>query len=141
MLPTITRRNSSPFFWKSILDDDIFPSFNVPGNNNLPAVNIREEEKNYFVDLAVPGLSKDDIKIDVKDDLLTISSEQKNENQSNGEGFTRREFSYSSFCRSFHLPEGTDAARIEASYKDGILSVTIPREEKKAELSRQIKIK
>jgi len=140
MLPMIMRRSGRPMYWKSIFDDDFMPSFNSTGNHNLPAVNIRENDSNYFVELAVPGLRKDQIRIEVKDDLLTISSEIKNEKEVENEGFTRKEFNYSTFCRSFNLPEGTDSEKISANYKDGILSVSIPREEKKAELSREIKI-
>ena len=107
----------------------------------MPAVNIKEDEKRFTLDLAIPGIDKKDLKIEINEDVITISSEQKMEKEENREDFKRREFSYTAFCRSFYLPENVNKEKIEANYKDGILSVVLPKdEEEKARLSRQVKI-
>ena len=107
----------------------------------MPAVNIREDEKKFTLDLAIPGIDKKDLKIDINDDLLTISSETKNESEESKEGYKRKEFSYSSFCRSFQIPENINRDKIEANYKDGILSVVLPKvDEEKSKITRQVKI-
>ena len=140
MLPTIARRTLRPFWMPSLFDDDFFPALN--GNkNSMPAVNIREDDKKYLLDLAIPGIDKKDLKIDIEEEVLTISSETKNEHEDESDGYKRKEFSYSSFCRSFQIPENVNKEKIEASYKDGILSVMLPKaEEEKSKLSRQVKI-
>jgi HSP20 family protein len=140
MLPTIARRNFRPFYMGSIFDDDFFP---VMSNNvsSMPAVNIKEDDKRFMLDLAVPGIDKKDLKIDINEDLLTISSETKNESEESKDGYKRKEFSYTSFCRSFQIPENVNREKIEASYKDGILSVSLPKfEEEKNKISRQVNI-
>jgi HSP20 family protein len=107
----------------------------------MPAVNIKEDEKRFMLDLAVPGIDKKELKIDINEDVLTISSETKNESEENKDGYKRKEFSYSSFCRSFQIPENVSKDKIEANYKDGVLSVTLPKnEEEKHKISRQVKI-
>ena len=140
MLPMITRRSYKPFLWSSLFDDDFFPV--VPNRStSMPAVNIKEDEKRFTLDLAVPGIDKKDLRIEINDDVITVSSEQKTEKEENADDFKRREFSYTSFCRSFYLPENVNKEKIEANYKDGILSVVLPKdEEEKTKLSRQIKI-
>ncbi len=140
MLPTIAKRSFRPFYMGSIFDDDFFP---VMSNNasSMPAVNIREDDKRFTLDLAVPGIDKKDLKIDINEDVLTISSETKNESEESKDGYKRKEFSYSSFCRSFQIPENVNREKIEANYKDGILSVSLPKfEEEKNKISRQVKI-
>ena len=107
----------------------------------MPAVNIREDEKTYILDLAVPGMDKKDLKIDINEDVLTISAESKHETEENRDGYKRKEFSYSSFCRSFYIPENVNRDKIEANYKDGILTVGLPKqEEERSKISRQISI-
>ena len=126
ILPTI-RKNYNPFF-SNLFDDNFF--FGTNGHaNTLPAVNIKETDKSFNLEVAVPGMKKEDLKIEVNDDVLTISSENKYENKEEKDGYKRKEFCYSSFCRSFYLPENTDVDGINASYKDGILDVTIPKKE------------
>lgn len=141
MLPMITRRNYKPLTLSDFFNEDFFPTFNR-NSNSLPAVNIREDEKAFYLELAVPGMNKNDLKIEVQDDVLTISAEQKEDKQEDYEGYKRREFSYSSFCRSFYLPEDVNGEKIGALYKDGILNVEIPKleEEKKKEKTRTISI-
>ncbi len=141
MLPMITRRGYKPLSLSDFLNEDFFPTF-TRTSTSLPAVNIREDEKAFYLELAVPGMDKKDLRIEVKDDVLTISSEHKEEKNEDLEGYKRREFSYSSFCRSFYLPEDVNGENIGAAYKDGILNVTIPKleEEKKKEKIRTISI-
>ena len=140
MLPTITRRSFRPFYMPSIFDDDFFPVLSNR-TSSMPAVNIREDEKNYVLDLAVPGIDKKDLKIDMNEDVLTISSETKNESEDSKDGYKRKEFSYSAFCRSFYIPENVNREKIEANYKDGILTVSLPKQdEEKTKITRQIEI-
>jgi HSP20 family protein len=140
MLPTISSRTFRPFYMPSFFDDDFFPVLNTR-TSSMPAVNIREDEKRFMLDLAVPGIDKKELKIDINEDLLTISSETKNESEESNDGYKRKEFSFSSFCRSFQIPENINKDKIEASYKDGILSVILPKaEEEKHKISRQVKI-
>ena len=140
MLPMITRRSYKPFLWSSLFDDDFLPVVSSRGTS-MPAVNIKEDEKKFSLDLAVPGIDKKDLKIGINEDVLTISSEHSEEKKVDHDDFKRREFSYTSFCRSFYLPENVSKEKIEASYKDGILSVVLPKdEEEKAKLTRQVKI-
>jgi HSP20 family protein len=140
MLPTITRRSFSPFFMPDIFNDDFFPVLSNR-NGSMPSVNIREDEKNYVLDLAVPGIEKKDLKIDIKEDVLTISSETKNESEESRDGYKRKEFSYSEFCRSFYIPENVSREKIEAKYKDGVLSVTLPKiDEEENKIIRKVEI-
>jgi HSP20 family protein len=140
MLPSITNRSFRPFYLPNFFEDDFFPVLNSR-KDSLPAVNIREDDKKFTLDLAVPGMDKKDLKIDVNDDVLTISSETKSESEESKDGYKRKEFSYASFCRSFQLPENVNKEKIEASYKDGVLSVALPKaEEEKNKISKQIKI-
>ena len=140
MLPTMTRRSFRPFYMPNFFDDDFFPGLSNR-SSSMPAVNIREDEKNYILDLAVPGIDKKDMKIDINEDVLTISTETKNETEENREGYKRKEFSYSSFCRSFYIPENVNSDKIEANYKDGVLTVGLPKqEEEKSKITRQVKI-
>ena len=140
MLPTITRRSFRPFYMPGFFDDDFFPVL-TSRTNSMPAVNIREDDKRFTLDLAIPGIDKKELKIDINEDLLTISSETKNETEENKDGYKRKEFSYTSFCRSFQIPENVSRDKIEASYKDGILSVELPKmEEEKNKITRQVSI-
>jgi HSP20 family protein len=140
MLPTISKRSFRPFYMPNLFDDDFFPVL-TNRTSSMPAVNIREDEKNYFLDLAIPGIDKKDLKIDINEDVLTISSETKNENEESRDGYKRKEFSYSSFCRNFFIPENVEREQIEANYKDGILSVALPKQkEEKNKITREVKI-
>lgn len=140
MLPTITRRSFRPFYMPDIFENDFFPVLSNR-TSSMPSVNIREDEKNYVLELAIPGMDKKDLKIDINEDVLTISSEAKNESEENKDGYRRKEFSYLSFCRSFYIPENVNRDNIEANYKDGILTVGLPKQEvEKNKITRQIKI-
>jgi len=107
-------------------------SFNIPRasvGNTTPAVNIRENEDEFSLDFAMPGINKDNVVIELDNDLLTVSSELKEEKDEKKGNFTRREFHYSSFKRSFILPETVDTTKVKADYKDGVLSIGIPKKE------------
>ncbi len=96
---------------------------------NLPAVNIKENEKDYELELSVPGMKKDDFNVEVDNNIMTISAEVKSESDVKEENYTRKEFSHSSFKRSFTLPETIDEDKIEASYVDGILKFRLPKKD------------
>jgi len=140
MLPSISGRTFSPFYMPGFFEDDFFPVFSSK-TDSMPAVNIREDERQYLLDLAVPGIDKKEIKIDMNEDVLTISSETKNESAENRDGYRRKEFNYASFSRSFQIPDNVNKEKIEASYKDGVLIVSLPKHsEEKNKITRQIKI-
>lgn len=94
---------------------------------SVPAVNITEQKDAYLVSLAVPGLKKEDFTIDVDGSMLTISSRKEERREEKDKKFTRKEYSYSSFSRSFTLPEEINREKIEAKYEDGILKISLPR--------------
>lgn len=107
----------------------------------LPKVNIKETDEAYIVEMAVPGLKKSDFQIDIDNQLLSISTESKEESEHKEENYTRREFGYSSFKRTFNLPETVNDDKINASYENGILNIHLPKkEEAKRKPSRSIKI-
>jgi HSP20 family protein len=108
---------------------------------NQPAANVIETGDGFHLQLATPGLGKEDLNLKVEKEILSIFAEIKNE-AVEGEKVRRREFNYSTFKRSFHLPETVDASRITASYEQGILNVFIPKKEEAKELPpRNIEIK
>jgi len=140
MLPTISRKSFRPFYMSNLFDDDFFPVFQNR-TSSMPAVNIKENDKQYTLELAVPGMEKKDLKIDINEEVLTISSESKNDTEENRNGYKRKEFSYSSFCRSFYIPDNVNRDSIEANYRDGILTVSLPKQEaEKSKITRQINI-
>jgi HSP20 family protein len=106
-------------------------------------VNILESEDNFELEVAAPGFEKKDFKIELNNNVLTISSDKREETEhTEGKQFTRKEYSYLSFCRSFTIPESANKEKIEANYEQGILKVIIPkREESKPKPLREIKIK
>ena len=107
----------------------------------MPQVNIKETADAYWVEMAVPGMKKSDFHIDLDNHLLSISTEVKQEEENKEENYTRREFGYSSFRRTFTLPESVDDSKINASYNDGILSIHLPKkEEARQKPARTIKI-
>lgn len=111
-------------------------------NTTMPSVNILETAENFEVEMAAPGLQKSDFHVQLDRDVLTVWCEKKDEReQKEGERFTRREFSYQSFSRSFTLPNTADSDKIKATYVDGILKVVIPkREEARPKPAKQIEI-
>jgi len=105
----------------------------------IPAVNIKEDKDKFILELAAPGMKKNDFHINVEKDVLTISSESKEEKEEKKENFARREFFYSTFKRSFNLPDTIDVENIKADYKNGILNIILPKKEE-TKVTREIKI-
>ena len=124
--------------FESIFNDTFFSDRMV---TRVPAVNISESNDFYHIELAAPGLKKQDFKISVNDNNLHISVEQQVEQHNNERKYNKREYSYSSFVRSFTLPEQADQAKIEAAYEDGILKTDIAKKEEAKFVSRQIELK
>ncbi len=144
MLPTFRRRKGSmpsivdEFFGRDLMSD-LFED--VQTGISVPAVNIIECRDDYRIEVAAPGLTKKDFNISVEDNILTITSEKEYDEEKKDEKFMRREFGYSAFRRTFSLPEGVDAEKINASHKDGVLTIILPKkEEVKARAPKQIKI-
>jgi len=131
----LVKRNNSNGLFPSLMEELFRPDWaggqNVNnGTRAVPPVNIKETDHAYEVELSAPGKKKDDFNIDVENELLTISAEFKSENSTEENGkYTRKEFSYSSFRRSFTLPETIKEDDIKASYEDGILKITLPKKE------------
>src|SRR6056297_794569 len=139
MIPMLRNKRFLPNFDDDFFGKDFFPSvFDFENNPTIPEVNVRETKDNYVIEVAAPGLNKKDFNVDLQNNVLTISSEKKKEDEDKDENYLRREFSYSSFQRSFSLPEGINADQVKAKHEDGILYVTVPKvEEKKKEESKQ----
>ncbi|MCF6182983.1 Hsp20/alpha crystallin family protein [Lutibacter sp.] len=114
--------------------DDFFKDWSLSNysdtNTTLPAVNIKENENEFTVEVAVPGMDKKDFKINLDDNVLTISSEKIYENEDENDKYTRKEYSYQSFERSFNLPKDVvNSDKITANYKNGELVINIPKKE------------
>jgi HSP20 family protein len=146
MLPTIVRKRNYavPGIFDGFFNDSYLPRFfEWEGNSEktyTPAVNVEETEKEYRIEVAAPGLEKEDLKVSVNDGVLTITSEKKIENEEKKENYIRREFGYTSFCRSFTLPEEVDTEKINAKHKNGVLNVHIPKTEVKVSPVKEVKI-
>lgn len=132
--------------WPSdLLGRDFFTSDMFPTRLgvDVPSVNIRETDKEYLLDVAAPGLERKDFNIEVKNDTLTISAEKEEEKEEKeGEnGYSRKEYSFNSFSRSFSLPENADESTIKAKYDNGILKITISKtKEPDAQTSKRIQV-
>jgi len=109
--------------------------------SRVPAVNICETQDHYLIEMAAPGLNKEDFNIKLDKNLLTVSVEQKKENNTQDRQYNKREFSYSSFVRSFALPDSADDAQIEASYTNGMLNIHVAKKDEAKQIVRQIEIK
>jgi len=105
-----------------------------------PLVDITEDDKEYVVKAEIPEMKKEDIKINVHDDVLTITGERKYEKEEKGKKYHRVERAYGSFMRSFTLPEDADGTKVNAEYKDGVLKVRLPKSEKAKPKSIEVKI-
>ena len=121
----------------SVFDDFLKPwnEWFTKGNDffgrslTIPSVNIAEDEKGYQVSLAAPGLKREDFKIDIDGNMITVSSEQEESKEEQEKKFTRREYNYTSFSRSFTLPDDVNREKVEAKYADGVLHLSLPRKE------------
>lgn len=146
---TLVKFNSDKRSNDSLLPgfNDVFDSifndsfFNDRMTSRVPAANISESEDNFHVELAAPGLKKEDFKINLDRNVLNISVENQNEQQDVQKNYSKREYSYSSWVRSFTLPESANAEKIEAAYTDGILRIDIAKREEAKTIRRQIEIK
>ncbi len=137
--------NQYPSLFDRFFANDLFDWSNrnfSSTNTTLPSVNIKESDEEFEVEVAAPGFTKKDFKIELNHDQLTVSSEKENENEAKeGQQFSLREFSYQSFSRTFTLPNTADSDKIEAKYENGILRITIPKkEEAKPKPAKQIAI-
>lgn len=141
---TLIKRTNNlfPFFDDFFIKDWEMPATRLMRNNSAPAVNIRETDNEFLVELAAPGMKKDDFNVELNNELLTISAEVKNKNEVKEDNYTRREFRFNSFSRTFTLPHDlVNADKIKANYEDGILSIDIPKlDVAKAKPVRNIKI-
>lgn len=127
--------------WRDFMDFDFFGSRLPQARTTLPAVNISEDDKGYGVEVVAPGFKKEDFRIKVDDDVLTISAETRQESQEgNGKEYSRREYAYSSFTRSFRLPENAKDDAIAARYENGILQLEIPKTTKETKATKEINI-
>ena len=128
----------------SVLNRSLSSFFSDDANlwHTVPAVNVIETEKKFQLDIAAPGLTKEDFKIEIENKALTISAEKKveNETKDDNSAFVRREFGFSSFKRSFTLPENVDTGAILAQYNNGVLSIEIPKTEPK-KLTQVVEVK
>ncbi len=117
--------NSFPALFNEFFGEPALAKF----NKNLPSANIKETEDNFGIELVAPGFKKEAFKVEVHERNLTISAEEKTESEEKTETFLRKEYSFGSFTRSFRLPNTVDSDKIEASYEDGVLHLTIPKKE------------
>ena len=140
----------NPFATKSVSNffDDVFNRgitdfFGSDFSTNMPSVNVVETEKNYRVEVAAPGLEKEDFEVSVDNGFLNISAKKEHQDEvKEGDKYMRREFNFSSFTRSFQLPETVNAEDIAANYENGVLKITLPKkEEAKIEAAKVIEIK
>ena len=130
----------SPLFsdvFESVFND----SFSDRMITRVPAVNIAETDAKYHIELAVPGLRKEDFKISLDKNILSISSERKEENAEEGKRYNKREYSFTAFVRSFTLPDTADYSKIDAEYVDGILKIEVAKKDEAKYQSREIAVK
>ena len=147
---TLVRRNQNYYpTFPSVFNNLFSNNFKDWDNMNysetdttIPSVNVKEDNDNYQIEVAAPGMKKDDFKLKLENNVLSISSERKEEKEESKENYSRREFSYQSFQRSFTLPEGhIQHENISAKYNDGILTIELPkREEVKPQAPKEISI-
>lgn len=130
--------NKDSFFEEDIFSDDFFSE-----NSLMPAMNVKDNENNYEIELAVPGFSKDDFEISLEDGVLHVNGQKKEEKEDSDEGYTRKEFSYNSFRRSLKLPNSINQnEEMKATYKEGILKLNLnKKKDNGVESKKIIKIK
>ncbi len=142
MLPRINTGFDFPDLLDRFFNDNYVRNKSAFNDYTVPAVNVSEDEKQYEVDVAAPGMEKKDFNIDVTDNMLTISAEKEQEDKQEEENYVRREFGYTQFKRTFALPDNVNEEKIDANYKDGVLKIAIPKKEiEKAKAQRKIDVK
>lgn len=135
------KNSVNPWFsdvFDSLINDSVLNDRFVA---KTPAVNIAETENEFHIELAVPGLKKEDFKINLDKNVLSVSTEKKAENVEEGKKYSKREYTYSSFVRSFTLPESADQSKIAAEYTDGILKLNVTKKEEAKFQTREIAVK
>lgn len=142
MLPILKNRAFFPGIVDEFFGRDFLPNlFEFQTGINMPSVNIIEGKEDFRIEVAAPGLEKGDFKINLENNVLTISSEKEEKSEEKEERYMRREFSYTSFRRSFSLPQTVEAEKTTANHNNGVLTITIPkREEAKVKPAKQIEI-
>ena len=137
MTKLLKRENLLPAWTSDLFDTGRFLSprlFDFSGDafdfaNRVPSVNITENEKEFKIEMAAPGLERKDFKVEVENGVLCISSEKEKESKEEKKNYTRREYSYNSFSRSFTLPDYSLPDKINAKYENGVLNITLPKKE------------
>jgi len=142
----LVRRSDWPALGGSLLtdffDDERFYQSPWLRGQNLPAVNVKENEKNYEIEVAAPGFRKNDFNVSVDNRILTITAEKKEETEKKDDNYTRKEFGYTSFSRSFSLPENISEDDIQARYEDGVLKLSLAKKDQaQAKPKKAISIK
>ncbi len=139
-------KNVAPTF-RSILDDfwgadDFFERrwMHAP-LLKTPAVNIKDNDKNFEIEVAAPGLNRDDFEVTIENNILSISCEKEEKTEEKEENYTREEFNYTAFSRSFSLPENVDSESVDAKYRDGVLTLTLKKKEVAEPAAKTIDIK
>lgn len=125
-----------PSFFSNFFDDEIL-GFDGFRTKNLPATNISDKDNHFLIEMAVPGMKKDDFHVTVENGILHISSEKKEEKEEKDKQYRRREYNYYSFERSFTLPESVKQDDIKARYKEGVLSLTVEKKETSKKLPKK----
>lgn len=123
------RHTAFPSIFDDFLGGKLSADHSFYRNQGIPAVNIKELENGFELELAAPGISKEEIQLEVNERVLTISSKHKGEKEAQENNYTRQEFSYSAFSRSFTLPKEVDIDNISGQYINGVLKVNIPKQE------------
>lgn len=139
-LVKFNNRNATPYF-NNVLDSLFTDALNNNyGVNKMPQVNILEVANAYKIELAAPGLTKEQFKIELKKDTLLISAQKENETSDEQKNYSRKEFEYLSFSRSFLVPKDIDAEKISAEYLNGILNITLAKKEQVKEAHKRITV-
>lgn len=126
---TLVKRTQPNFLaFPSIFDEFLGnESFNHLAKTYKPSVNIKEDENGFSINMLIPGFKKEDVQINIENNVLSISAEVKEENTQENEKFSRKEFSFKSFKRSFSLPENIDIENIKANIENGVLGLHLPK--------------
>jgi HSP20 family protein len=134
LVDSVFQNGMSRFF-----DDDFWGFKGINSRTQVP-VNIRETDRTYEMEVVAPGLRKEDFSVSVKDNMLTVSFEHKDQQENRSEGYLRSEYRMQSFSRSFGLDDSVDAQNITARYADGILHLSVPKKEEAQKITRTIEI-
>jgi len=135
-------RSYVPAYWDDFFNDSFFNKLNsTSSNGSSPAVNVSEDDKGYTIEVAAPGIAGKAFNLEIENDVLTISTEQKESKDEQKQNFLRREFNYQTFKRSFQLPETIDQEQIKATHDAGILTLILPKKEEEVQKApRQIEV-